>query len=203
MLDRLALSLFRPALDKAAQTLSRAGVPADAVTLAGLALGWGAAVAIAAQSYAAAVALILASRIADGLDGPVARLTQATDRGAFIDITADFLFYASVPLGFAYADPGANALAAATLLASFIGTGASFLAFAVMAQKRGLVSAAYPKKGLYYLGGLTEGTETIACFVLMCLLPAHFALIAYVFAAMCALTLAARLAMGWALLGES
>ncbi len=56
---------------------------------------------------------IAASRLADGLDGELARVTAPTDRGAFLDITLDFLFYASVPLAFAWADPAANALAAA------------------------------------------------------------------------------------------
>ena len=55
----------------------------------------------------------------------MARLTAPTDRGAFLDITLDFLFYASIPLAFAVADPAANALPAAVLLAAFIGTGSA------------------------------------------------------------------------------
>jgi hypothetical protein len=107
------------------------------------------------------------------------------------------LFYASVPLAFAIAQPASNALPAAVLLAAFIGTGSSFLAFAVLAQKRGLKSQAYPHKGLYYLGGLAEATETLVCFVLMCLWPRYFALWAYGFAALCGLTILGRLAAGW------
>ena len=202
MLDRYALALLAPALTRAAKALARRGIGADAVTAAGFALGMVAALAIAQQRYAAGLALLLASRLADGLDGAVARATRPTDRGAFLDISADFLFYAAIPLAFAYADPARNALAAALLLAAFIGTGATFLAFAVMAERRGLASHAYPRKGLYYLGGLTEGTETIACFALMCLLPRHFAWVAGGFAALCGLTIATRLAAGWALLRE-
>jgi phosphatidylglycerophosphate synthase len=144
--------------------------------------------------------LLLASRLCDGLDGAVARLTQPTDRGAFLDIALDFLFYASIPLAFAVADPPANALPAAVLLAAFIGTGSSFLAFAVLAERRGLKSTAYPGKGLYYLGGLTEATETLACFALMCLFPERFALWAYGFAALCGLTIVTRLVAGWKVL---
>ena len=136
----------------------------------------------------------------DGLDGAVARLTQPTDRGAFLDIALDFLFYASIPLAFAVADPAANGLPAAVLLAAFVGTGSSFLAFAVLAERRGLHSTAYPAKGLYYLGGLTEATETLVCFALMCLFPQHFALWAYGFAALCALTTVTRLMAGWKVL---
>ena len=153
-----------------------------------------------AAGCAAGLALLLASRLCDGLDGAVARLTQATDRGAFLDITLDFLFYASVPLAFALADPAANALAAAVLLAAFVGTGSSFLAFAVLAERRGLNSSAYPNKGLYYLGGLTEASETLICFALMCLWPAGFALLALGFAALCGVTIATRLLVGWQLL---
>jgi phosphatidylglycerophosphate synthase len=200
MLDRAALRLLAPPMQALARLLVRAGVGADAVTLAGFALGLAGAAAIAWQRPLAGLALLLASRMCDGLDGAVARLTQPTDRGAFLDIALDFLFYASIPLGFAVADPVANALPAAVLLASFIGTGSSFLAFAVLAERRGLHSTAYPSKGLYYLGGLTEATETLACFALMCLFPQQFALWAYGFAALCALTTVTRLAAGWKVL---
>lgn len=197
MIDRPAQALLAPALRAAAALLVRRGFTADSVTWAGFGLGMVAAGCIALQRPLAGLVLLLASRLCDGLDGAVARLTQPTDRGAFLDITLDFLFYASIPLAFALADPPANALAAAVLLAAFIGTGSSFLAFAVLAERRGLTSLAYPAKGLYYLGGLTEAGETLACFVAMCLWPAAFALLALGFAALCGLTLLARLHAGW------
>jgi hypothetical protein len=83
------------------------------------------------------------------------------------------------------------------LLVSFIGTGSSFLAFAIIAEKRGLSSAAFPSKGLYYLGGLTEGTETIVVFTAMCLWPDQFAAIAWLFAALAAITTLSRWWWGW------
>jgi len=200
MLDRWATGVLRGPLDAVARALVRAGVGADAITLAGFAVGMAAATAIALGHPVAGLVLLLCSRLADGLDGAVARQTRPTDRGAFLDISLDFLFYASIPLAFALLDPAANALAAAVLLAAFIGTGSSFLAFAVMAGKRGLASTAHPKKGLYYLGGLTEATETLVCFVLMCLWPQHFAVLALGFAALCGLTILTRLWAGWTLL---
>jgi phosphatidylglycerophosphate synthase len=203
MLDRIFIALLRPPLQRMAGVLVRAGVGADGVTLTGFAVGLGAAVAIVLGAPMAALALIALSRLADGLDGAVARLTQPTDRGAFLDIALDFVFYASIPLAFALADPAANALPAAVLLATFIGTGTSFLAFALLAERRGLSSADYPQKGIYYLGGLTEATETLACFALMCLWPQHFGWWAYGFALLCALTLAMRLLAGWRMLRES
>ena len=197
MLDRAATAALKPMLDAGAAALVRRGVAADAITLAGFAIGIAAAVSIAFGHFGWGLALLLASRLADGLDGAVARLTQTTDRGAFLDITLDFLFYASIPPAFAIAAPAANALPAAVLLAAFIGTGSSFLAFAVLAERRGLKSEAYPSKGLFYLGGLTEASETLICFVLMCLWPAHFAWWAYGFAVLCALTIVDRVAAGW------
>jgi phosphatidylglycerophosphate synthase len=196
MLDRTLIAVLRPALDAGARALVRVGVGADAVTLAGFAIGIAAAAAIGLGAYGWGLGLLLASRLADGLDGAVARHTHTTDRGAFLDITLDFLFYASIPLAFALADPVRNALPAGVLLAAFIGTGSSFLAFAVMAERRGLASDAYPSKGFYYLGGLTEASETLICFVLMCLWPDHFAWWAYGFAALCGITVATRIVGG-------
>lgn len=201
MLDRAAQSLLSPGLARIAGALVRAGLGADAITLTGFVLGLAAAAAIAAGAPLVGLGLIGASRLCDGLDGAVARLTRPTDRGAFLDITLDFLFYASIPLAFALADPAANALAAAVLLASFIGTGSSFLAFAVLAERRGITSLAYPNKGLHYLGGLTEATETLACFAAMCLWPQAFVPLSLGFALLCGLTTVSRLAAGWQAFG--
>lgn len=203
MLDRPALRLLQPLLHPMARGLHRMGLRADAVTWAGFVIGLGGAVAIALSQPLLGLALILLSRLCDGLDGALARLSGPTPRGAFLDITLDFLFYASIPLAFALADPPANALPAAVLLAAFIGTGSSFLAFAVLAERQGLRSQAYPQKGFYYLGGFTEATETLTCFALMCLWPQHFAWWAHGFAALCGLTVVTRLAAGWQVFGRA
>jgi phosphatidylglycerophosphate synthase len=197
MLDRMAVALLRPGLERGARGLQRLGLSANAVTWLGFVLGVCAAWAIVNRAYGLGLALIGASRLCDGLDGALARLTQPTDRGAFLDVVLDFLFYAGIPLAFAWSDPGARALPAATLLAAFMGTASGFLAYAVLAERRGLRSDAYPRKGIFYLGGLTEASETLICFALMCLLPAWFALWAYGFALMCAVTIVTRLIAGW------
>jgi phosphatidylglycerophosphate synthase len=203
MLDRAATELLAPLLQRMARPLVRAGIGADTVTFTGFATGIAGAAAIAAGAPLAGLALIVLSRLLDGLDGAVARLGAPTDRGAFLDIALDFVFYASVPLAFALADPAANALAAAVLLAAFVGTGSSFLAFAVLAARRGIANPRLPRKGFYYLGGLTEATETLACFAAMCVFAQWFAPLAFGFAALCALTTAARLWAGWRILGDA
>ena len=197
MLDRLATQLLNPPVTAIATVLVRAGVGANSITVVGFLIGMLAAVLIASGAYIAGATALFSSRICDALDGAVARQTQTTDAGGFLDITLDFLFYAAIPLAFAVADPAANALAAAMLLAAFVGTGSSFLAFAVIAAKRQLTSVEYPNKSFYFLGGLTEATETLAFFGAMCLWPQHFAVLAYVFASLCAITIATRIFWGW------
>lgn len=197
MLDRFAMRLIQPAVMRLASTLARRSISANQISFTGFALGLVAAVLIAQQAYLAGLVGILLSRLCDGLDGAVARVTQPTDRGGFLDITLDFIFYAAIPLAFALANPAANALPAAVLLCAFMGTGSSFLAFAVIAAKRSMASTAYPNKSFYFLGGLTEATETLGVFVAMCLWPQHFAALAWVFAGLCALTTLTRLWWGW------
>lgn len=201
MLDGVLKKRIDPPIAFLAAMLCRQGIGADAVTAAGLVLGLAAAAAIAFGQLWLGLVLILLSRLADGLDGAVARLTRRTDRGGYLDIVFDYIFYGAIPLAFAVLDPAANALAAAVLLTSFYANGASFLAFAVMAEKRGLSTRQRGEKSLYFSTGLAEATETIATFVLFCLLPAHFAVIAYVFAAMTAWTCVSRIRLSLQLFG--
>lgn len=197
MLDRAATQIISPAIQRVARWLVRAGLSANQLTLTGFGIGVVAAVLIGTGHSLAGAGAILLSRLCDGLDGAMARETRPTDVGGFLDIALDFIFYAAIPLGFAVADPTRNALASATLLAAFVGTMASFLAFAVLAEKRKLNSLAYPDKSFYFLGGLTEATETLACFIAMCLWPQHFALLAYGFATLCLITTLTRIWWGW------
>lgn len=191
MLDARVRQLIDPPLAVAGARLAAAGVRADAVTLAGFAIGLLAVPLLAVGAYGWALLVILANRLGDGLDGAVARSTQLTDLGGFLDIVCDFLFYAAVVFGFVLAEPH-NRLPGAFLLLSFIGTGSSFLAFAIFAVRRGIETRARGAKSLYYLGGLTEGTETIALFIAVCLFPGAFALFAWLFGAACWLTTLGR-----------
>jgi phosphatidylglycerophosphate synthase len=200
VLDARLRRLIDPPLDRMAAPLARRGLSANAVTVTGFVIGLGAAAAIAQRAYVLGLGLLLANRLLDGLDGAIARRRGLSDLGGFLDIVLDFLIYSAVPFAFALADPGANALAAAFLILSFVGTGSSFLAFAIMAAKRGIATDLRGRKSLYYLGGLTEGTETIAAFVLACLWPAWFPWIALIFGLLCWLTTATRIAVAAQLL---
>jgi phosphatidylglycerophosphate synthase len=198
MFDARIRPLIDPPLNALGRQLASWGVSANLVTLAGLALGLAAAAAIAHEHYAIGGALVVANRVLDGLDGAIARATRLTDFGGYLDIVADFAFYVAIPLGFAFANPS-HALPAAALIASFTLTGISFLAFATLAAKRGVETSAHGRKSFFYNSGLAEGTETIAVFIAICLLPDYFIPIAWVYAALCVITAVQRSAAARAL----
>jgi phosphatidylglycerophosphate synthase len=190
---------IRPHIDKPLAAVAKQavawGVSANTVTVLGFALGIGAAALVAAQLYWVALAVLLISRFLDGLDGAIARQTKLTDLGGYLDITLDFIVYAAVVFAFALADPARNALAAAFLTTSFMAPTSTFLAYAIFAQKHGITTEIRGAKSLYYLGGLTEGFETILTLCLMCAFPDWFAVIAVVYGVMCWITGGTRIAV--------
>jgi phosphatidylglycerophosphate synthase len=194
MFDAAIRPLIDRPLAQMAERLVAWKISANSVTAMGFLLGMGAAGLIGGQQYLAGLALFLVSRLMDGLDGAVARQTRLTDLGGYLDITLDFIVYASMVFAFALADPVTNALPAAFLTTSFMAPAATFLAYAIIAAKRGITTEIRGKKSLYYLGGLTEGFETILTISLMCLLPAWFPVIAVVYALMCWITGGTRIA---------
>lgn len=197
MLDGFMRKLIDPPLDTAGTRLARFGITANSITLFGLVLGVFAAGAIALGAPLWGLVLIALSRLADGLDGAVARATGTTDLGGYLDIVADFAFYGLVPLGFALWLPAQNAVPAAFLLVTFYVNGASFLGYAVLAERHGLSTRARGVKSLYFTDGLIEGTETIALFVLVCLWPGLFPGLALLFGVLCLVTAAGRLYLAW------
>ena len=203
MLDAPLRKLIDPPLERVGQSLARRGWSADAVTLAGLALGIAAAGLIVLGAPLLALVPLALGRLADGLDGAIARATRPSDFGGFLDITSDFLFYGLVPLAFVLLDPVANGASGAFLLTSFYVNGASFLGFAILAEKRRMRSDARGVKSLYFTGGLLEGSETIAFFVLLCLLPSWFAPLAWGFGALCFVTAGARVLLARRVFPES
>lgn len=185
MFDSRLRTVIDPPLNAAGKALAGLGVTANGTTLAGLAIGLFAGLLIALGHPALALIPLLISRIADGLDGAVARATQKTDFGGYLDIAADFLFYGIIPLAFVAMNPGANGLAGAFLLTSFYFNGTSFLGFAILAEKHDMETTAQGEKSLYYSNGILEGAETIGFFAILCLLPNWFVPLAYLFGVAC------------------
>lgn len=201
MLDRPVRKLIDPSLDALGGRIAALGVSANACTVAGFALGMLGCIAIGLQQYGIGLALIIANRLADGLDGSIARRSRSTDVGGFLDFVLDVLFYGGVPVAFAVAQP-ADLLPACILIYSFMGTTGSFLAFAVIAAKRGVTSDHDGRKSFFYSVGLMEGTETVVFFILFCLFPQWFGMLAWIFAGLCWITVALRIVSGISAFGD-
>jgi len=198
MLDSQMRQMLGPALTAAGRRLSRAGVPPAALTAAGWTAGAGACAATALRAWPVALALWLANRLADGLDGPAARASgSATELGGFVDIVADFSIYAGILLGLAIAVPAAR-LACVALLTAYYISGTAFLALSSLAERRR--QRLGDERSLRFVGGLAEGTETIAVYLLLFLLPRHAVVIIWAFTAAVAVTAAQRVAFGVRLL---
>lgn len=193
MLDSHIRPFVDPTLDAVGRRLAAQGVPADRLTLAGLASGLGCAVLVAVGEPHWALVPLAASRILDGLDGAVARASRPSAFGGYLDFCCDVAFYGAVPVGFAVAD-AANALPAAFLVATFYINAASLLGFAILAEKRGIPPVRRERKAFHFAAGLLEGTETIAFFVLICMIPSWFAPLAWGFGTLCLLTAVVRIA---------
>ncbi|MGN7970550.1 CDP-alcohol phosphatidyltransferase family protein [Microbacterium sp. 22296] len=207
MIDRaMRAALARP-LDRAAAALDRPGITPDRLTVAGLVLALGAAGAAAAQWWAVAVALWLVSRIADGLDGTLARRRRARGRGdeseagGFLDIAADFIAYGTGVFGVAW---GASAAYDAPwwpfllVLVAYYVNGTAFLAFSSIAERTG--RRIDDGRSLSFLGRIAEGTETIAVHALWLILPFWAWQIALVWAVFVGVSAVQRVVAGYRLL---
>lgn len=191
MLDPLARKLIDKPLNALSKPIS-ARISANSITIIGFLIGILSFIAIFKGQFTLALVFLALNRLCDGLDGAVARRQTPTDLGAYLDIIADFLLWALLPLGFMLYNPQ-NAFAAAVLLSSFAMSMTAFLAFAMMAEKRGLSTEAQGKKGFFYLAGLAEGTETIGFFVLIMVKPEWFTNAALFFAGFVFLSVIGRL----------
>ena len=85
---------LRPSVEERLQpvgaNLKRSGITADHLTLAGMVMAVGAAVAIANGALRLGFVLLLLTAVPDVLDGAVAKASgTATPRGAFFDSVAD------------------------------------------------------------------------------------------------------------------
>jgi len=187
---------LRPLSDRLLNPIGRGlvtlGVTANQVTMIGAAFGLIAAGFVVAGLFYSALWFVIANRVIDGLDGAVARASRSSDFGGYLDIVSDFIFYSGIPLAFAVARPE-TALAAAFLIFSFIGTATSFLGFAILAEKHHVTTQIRGKKAFYYLGGLTEGTETILLFIAILVWPDYFSVMAIIFGILCWVTTGTRI----------
>jgi phosphatidylglycerophosphate synthase len=191
MFDVALRRLVDPALIRMAGWAPRTRISANLLTISGAGLALGGAFFITQLNFTAVLGFILLNRIADGLDGAVARINGPTEFGGYLDTICDYIFYLSIPIAFGLTSP-INQIPALLLIASFTLTAVSFLAFAAIAARQTSGNGAHGPKAFIYSTGLMEGGETIAFFVLFCLFPGFFPTLAVVFAALCLLTVVQR-----------
>jgi phosphatidylglycerophosphate synthase len=199
MLDAPLRRLLDPPLSRAATALDRPWISPDRLTAAGLVLGLASAVAAALGWWTTAAVLWLVSRLADGLDGPLARRRRARGHGdagagGFFDITADFTVYGATVVGVAIGAGGPLWPFLLVLLAYYV-NGAAFLAFSSIAERAGRTLD--DGRSLSFLGGLAEGTETIVVHTVWLLLPFWAGEIALGWAAVVAISAAHRVVAGY------
>lgn len=199
MLDAILRPIIDPPLQKIAAFFSDTPITANHITIIGFGLGVLACLTAYTQIYGLALGFLILNRLCDGLDGAVARARgESSDFGGYLDITLDFLIYAGFPLAMALGIFTLPAMtSAAFVLFAIITTGVSFLAYAIIAAKRGIETDQQGKKTFYFSNGLMEGTETIIFLCLLCLLPQYFVILCCVFGTLCLLTTAMRIHMAY------
>ena len=192
MLDKKISLSFKKSIDPFANYLINHNITASQISITGFIIGIAAAPLIIFGFFKLAMICILLNRAADGLDGLVAYKTRPTQLGAYLDISLDFIFYSIIPLAFLFANPTNNALAAGLILYCFVLTGSSFLIFAIFAERNNISNTFYSNKAFYYSLGLIEASETIIYFIIVLLFPSAFAVVSYIFAGLCFMTVVIR-----------
>jgi archaetidylinositol phosphate synthase len=194
MLDTNARKYVQPMLDAIARACLKAGIGANALTIAGMLLGVAAALLAAAGLPVAAVAVLWLSGLIDAADGTLARLTKATPLGAILDITFDRVVEISmiVALAWRFRDARLELLVLAGVIAIAMSL---FLSIAAAVANRSV-------KSFHYAPGLGERTEAFICLTLMILDEERLVLWTWMFVAVIVFTMGQRLAHAKALLAK-
>lgn len=199
MFDSIIRPYIDPPLNGVARVVGKTPLSANAITWIGFLFGLTACLMVTMQYGFVAFCFLILNRLCDGLDGAVARFkNQSNDLGGYLDIVLDFLIYAGIPFFAAIGLTEDTAfLAASFVIFSFVGSGISFLAYAVMAAKRNMETDHQGRKSFYFASGFMEGTETVIFMSLVCLLPDYFEIFCYGFGILCWVTTFARIRMAY------
>ena len=201
MLDsRLRRHLSEP-LDRLAGLLDVPLLSPDRLTGLGLVAGLASAVTAATELWWWSLGLWLLSRLVDGLDGPLARRRDGVGSraGGFFDITADFVVYGATVVGVAIGATSGSVdpdwLPFLLVLLAYYVNGTAFLAFSSIAESSG--HRIDDGRSFSFLGGLAEGTETIVVHSVWLIVPAYASGIAWVWAAVVAISAGQRIVAGY------
>ena len=163
------------------------------MTLIGFSFGVLMCLSIIIDQYLMAIIFLFLNRLADGLDGTMARLQTPTPLVGYLDIVLDFLIYSGFVLSFGITEQN-NMLLSMVLLFCYIGTGSTFLAKAAILPSltNQNLNEEIPKS-FHYAVGLVEGTETIVFMVLCLLFPNLFIYFSFIFIILCLITIVFRI----------
>ena len=163
------------------------------MTLIGFSFGVLMCLSIIIDQYLIAIIFLFLNRLADGLDGTMARLQTPTPLGGYLDIVLDFLIYGGFVLSFGITEQN-NTFLSMILLFCYIGTGSTFLAKAAILPSltNQNLNEEIPKN-FHYAVGLVEGTETIVFMVLCLLFPNLFIYFSFIFIILCIITIVFRI----------
>jgi phosphatidylserine synthase len=203
MFDARLRFALAPTFDAAARLIDFPLVTPNRLTALNLAAGLASAALAASQHWLLALVMWLLCRLADGLDGPLARRraerrSPHSGQGGFWDICADFIVYGATVIGVAIgasAGHEAHWLPFMLVLFGYYINGASLLAFSSIAERKG--KQLNDGRSLSFLGGLAEGAETILVHSLWLIFPAAAAHIAVVWVVLVCISAAHRIAAGF------
>ena len=185
MLDTIARPLVDPAINAIARLLQRCGITANAVTVAAMLIGVGAAFCVATDWPWTGIALLWVSGIFDATDGALARMTGANPFGAILDITFDRIVEVAVIVALAWRHAEARFLL--VILAGVIAIAMSlFLSIAAALRN-------HSGKSFHYAPGLGERTEAFLCLSLMMAAPTYLPASTGLFLAVLLFTMGQRL----------
>ena len=184
MIDARLRANLHGVFARAAEVVDRPRISPDAITYSGFALGIAAAASAWWRHWIVALALWLLSRIADGVDGALARRrikagALKNPAGGYLDIMADFAIYGSFVVGVAHG-AGKSYLPFLFVLLAYYLNGTSFLAFSSIGEKEGI--RLDDGRSLSFIYGLAEATETIVVHSAWCLFSASAGTIASIWA---------------------
>jgi len=193
MIDEAARARFAQAAAPVARMLGRAGVTPALVSWFGLGLAVLAMAAVAYDRRTLAVAVWIASRLADGLDGLVARETgRRSPFGGYLDITLDMAAYSGVVLAFGVRTPEHWAVCAGVLAAYVLNITTTLALAAGAAEANRTVAAG--NRSVQFTRGLAEAGETHLVYAIWLLFPASLPVVGWIW---CGVVLATVVQRTW------
>jgi phosphatidylglycerophosphate synthase len=203
MFDASIRRAIQGPLDRVAQNLDVDFVTPDRITAFGFIVGMASAISAWNHIWTLALLLWLVSRLADGLDGSLARLRRGEEEsrpslaGGYLDIMADFAVYGSFVIGVGHGAGGSLTPFLWVLLGYYL-NGTAFLAFSSLGERSNI--GLDDGRSLSFIFGLTEGAETIAIHSIWCLFPGNAGRLATMWAGLVLASAAVRTWQGFKLL---